>query len=263
MSDFEQDISENASSVAKEDQVFFLYTQLMDLPFSQIENIIQLEHSLYLEHNANPQDRLAIIGLLQAQIMLGNYEKALSFAYLLWDKGAGLTPTEEMLYINSLINLGLFDMAAQLLKPHMENLSQDIQKFFAVMVKFATMTGNIYALENLLMNPHAPYQDIEYAQLLSTIKEDNNVEYLKNILKIIFESLKNVLCACEYDISASEPQSLEIYLYIRQDKNEIEETGKKLQEKIKNYLQVFEMTELPNFTWYLRPISQHSAMGLD
>ena len=81
MSDFEQDISENDSSVAKEDQVFFLYTQLMDLPFSQIENIIQLEHSLYLEHNANPQDRLAIIGLLQAQIMLGNYEKASRLQY--------------------------------------------------------------------------------------------------------------------------------------------------------------------------------------
>lgn len=263
MSDFEQDISENASSVAKEDQAFFLYTQLMNLPFSQIENIIQLEHSLYLEHNANPQDRLVIIGLLQAQIMLGNYEKAISFAYLLWDKGDGLTPTEEMLYINSLINLGLFDMAAQLLKPHMENLSQDIKKFFAVMVKFSTMTGNIYALENLLMNPQAPYQDIEYAQLLSTIKEDNNVEHLKNILKIIFSGLKNLLCACEYDITISDVENLELYLYLGQDSAEIKETQKTIQEKIYSYLQVFEMTKLPRFNWHLKPISQHSAMGLD
>ena len=69
-------MNNNAENTNQEDQVLFLYTQLMNLPFSETETIMQIEQSLYQEHNANPQDRLAIIGLLQAEIMLGNRKKA-------------------------------------------------------------------------------------------------------------------------------------------------------------------------------------------
>ena len=125
-------MNNNAENTNQEDQVLFLYTQLMNLPFSETETIMQIEQSLYQEHNANPQDRLAIIGLLQAEIMLGNRKKAQSFAYLLWDMGEGISLAEELLYINNLIDLGLLDMASELLKPRFENLSQNIENFFAL-----------------------------------------------------------------------------------------------------------------------------------
>ena len=162
MPNYNQSISASYLTAPEgEDQVFFLYAQLMNLPFSKIETVMQIERSLYQELNANPQDRLAVIGLLQVQIMLGNHEKAQAFAYHLWDIGAKLSLTEEFLYINRLINLGLLDMASQLLRPRFENLSQNIKKFFPVMLKFATMTGNINTLERLLQNPQVPYQDHE------------------------------------------------------------------------------------------------------
>ncbi len=246
-----------------EDQVFFLYTQLMNLPFSKLEAIMQIERSLYQELNANPQDRLAIIGLLQAQIMLGNREKAQSFAYHLWEKGAELTPTEELLYINSLINLGLLEMASQLLKPRFENLSRNIKKFFPVMVKFATMTGNINLLDLLLMNPQAPYQDVEYNNIITSYKNYNYIDHYKNVIKIIQDVLRDKLCACEYDISDSIIAELEIYLYIAQDKNELEEIETILQEKITSYYQTVAIEKISNFTWKLFPISQHPIMGLN
>lgn len=260
MSNYEPEIIQNKTAINEvEDQVLFLYTQLMDIPFSNIETIIRLEHSLYIEHNNNPQDKLAIIGLLQAQIMLGNKEKAQSFAYNLWDEGAKLKPTEELLYINNLIDLGLSDMAGELLKPLLENLSQNIKKFFPVMVKFSIMTGNVYLFERLLMNPQAPYQDIDYNQIIALYKKDNNSEHFKNVMKIIQNELKNNLCACEYELS----EELEIYLYLGQDKSEIEETEKQLQEKLASYYQSVGIDELPNFSWSLQPVSQHPAMGLD
>lgn len=264
MPDYNQSISASYLTAPEgEDQVFFLYTQLMNLPFSKIETVLQIERSLYLELNQNPQDRLAILGLMQVQIMLGNHNKAKSFAYNLWDKGAGLTPTEEFLYINALINIGLLDMASEFLKPRLENLSINIQKFFPVMVKFATMTGNVYLLEHLLMNPQAPYQDEAYKQLITRYKNYNYVDHFKNVMKIIHDALKDKLCACEYDISDSVLADLEIYLYVEPNSNEQEEIQTSLDEKIKAYYQSVGIEKISNFRGQIRSVLQHPAMGLN
>ncbi len=256
-------MNNNAENTNQEDQVLFLYTQLMNLPFSETETIMQIEQSLYQEHNANPQDRLAIIGLLQAEIMLGNRKKAQSFAYLLWDMGEGISLAEELLYINNLIDLGLLDMASELLKPRFENLSQNIENFFAIMLKFSIMSGNIYWLENLLKNPHAPYQEVEYGQIISHYKNYGYVEHFKNIMKIIQEKLKGKLCACEYNITGSKNKDLEIFLYLGQDINEIEEIQKTVQEAINSYNKTVGIEKISNFNWTLYPIAEHFPMGLD
>ena len=264
MPDFNQAISSTYLQAPEgEDQVFFLYTQLMNLPFSKLETIIQIERSLYQELNANPQDSLAIMGLMQAQIMLGNQEKAQSFAYHLWEMGKNLGPTEEMLYVNSLINIGLLNMAAELLKPRFENMSQNIKKFFPVMVKFATMTGNIYLLERTLSNPQAPYHDEAYIQIISRYKNYNYADHFKNIMKIIQEELANKICACEYDIFGQVMSTLEIYLYIAQEQNELQEIREALQEKIRAYYQSVGIEKLSSFNWYIRPVSEHPIMGLN
>ena len=264
MPNYNQSISASYLTAPEgEDQVFFLYTQLMNLPFSKIETVMQIERSLYQELNANPQDRLAVIGLLQVQIMLGNHEKAQAFAYRLWDIGAKLSLTEEFLYINSLINLGLLDMASQLLRPRFENLSQNIKKFFPVMLKFATMTGNINTLERLLQNPQAPYQDNEYKQIITRYKNYNYGEHFKNVMKIIHEELKDQLCACKYDIRDSVLADLEIYLYLGQSANELEEISQILREKIEAYCEAAGIEKVSNLNWQLRPVSKHQAMGLN
>lgn len=260
MSEFNQDIIlDNPIDKTNDNQVLFLYTQLLNLPFSNIETIIRLERSLYIEHNNNPHDKLAVMGLLQAQIMLGNKEKAQSFAYLLWDEGAMLDATEESFYINNLIDLGLLDMAGEILKPRLENLSQNIKNFFPVMVKFSIMTGNMYLLERLLMNPQVPYQNMDFKQLIAQYKSDKKFEYLKNVMKIMQNELKNNLCSCECNLA----ETLEIYMYLRQDKSEIEETEKQLQERLNFYYQSIGIDEIPNFSWSLQPIWQHPAMELD
>lgn len=247
----------------EEDQVLFLYTQLMNMPFTQIENISQIERSFYQELSINPNDRLAFIGLMQVQIMLGNHKKAQSFAYHIWDMGEQMGPTEEFLYINNLIDLGLLEMASMLLKPRFENLSQDIYKFFPIMVKFSTMTGNIYLLDRLLSNPNAPYFDEDYMKLVNYYKNYHYADYLKNIMKIIQETVSGVLCSCEYDISAGFVKNLEIYLYLSADKNGIEEIQEKIKEKIKAYYQSVHIEKIPNFEWIIHPISQHPEMGLN
>lgn len=245
-----------------DDQVFFLYTQLMEIPFSQVESIIQIERSLYQELNQNPQDRLALIGLLQAEQMLGNYEKAKSFAYKIWDLGEGLSITEEFLYTNSLINIGLLEMAAALLKPKFENLSQYIKKYYPVMLKYSTMTGNVSLLERLLLNPQVPYQDEEYKKIVKQYQNYNYSEHFKSVMQVIQESVIHKLCACEYDIKNDIMPELEIYLYLSGEMSTIEEIKQNISQKLENLYQTRGIEKLSNFRWQLYPISKHQPMGL-
>ncbi len=236
------------------DQVFFLYNQLINLDYADIENIQQIEISLYKELNAAPDDNLAILGLMQTQLMLGNRDKAKDFAYSLWDKGEQLDAMEEYIYIKALINLGLWKMASILLKPHFEQLSRDIDKFFKVMIKFSTMIGNLYLLERLLSNPKAPNIDMGCKEIVALYKQKNYDNHLKNIMKIVHEHLGEKLCACEYQIT---PENLDICLYIPEKDETLTEINSDLQAKFNDYYQKFGISGLDNFSISLYSISQH------
>ena len=245
------------------DQVLFLYTQLMNLPFVKQDAVIQIERSLYEEYNAAPQDKLAVIALMQAQIMQGNHDKAKAFAYKLWDMGQNLSRAEKFLYINSLLNLGLLEMASILLKPHLENLTADIKKYFPVMLKFATMSGNTYLLERIIKHPDVPYDETAYANILQRYKNYKYVEHFKNVQKTIHEEIKDRLCVYDYDIVSTITEEIEIYLYLSVDKGEIEEVANGLRNKLQQYYQKVGLEKLSNFNWTILPITEHEAMGLN
>lgn len=245
------------------DQIIFLYTQLMNLPFNKIDSIMQIERSLYKEYNVNPQDRLIIIALLQAQIMQGNFDKAKAFAYQLWDMGQQMNRAEKYLYLNSLLNIGLLEMAAGLLKPHFENLSEDIIKYYPMMLKFATMTGNVNLLDRLITHPNMPYNEDLYKKILQRYKNYNYSEHFKNIQRIILEQVKGKLCVYDYDIVGPVMEELQIYLYISSDKNEIEELNNSINTKLQEYYQKVGIERLSSFSLSLFPVFEHKAMGLD
>ena len=77
------------------------------------------------------------------------------------------------------------------------------------------------------------------------------------------EELKDQLCACEYDISDSVLADLEIYLYLGQSANELEEISQILREKIEAYYEAAGIEKVSNLNWQLRPVSKHQAMGLN
>lgn len=51
------------------------------------------------------------------------------------------------MYLDDLINLGMLEMSMLLIKPHFENLEEDIEVFPLEMIKFALITGSIPLLK--------------------------------------------------------------------------------------------------------------------
>lgn len=245
----------------EDDQILFLYNQLMNLPFNQKETIFLIEKSLYQEINENSTDNLALIALMQAQTMLGNYDKAKAFAYKLWDKGSKMIRAERYLYINNLLNLGLLDMSSSLLKPYFDNLSEEIKKYYPIMLKFATMRGNVYLLERLVNNPQAPKEDL-YKRLITIYKNYNYADHFKNVQKIILQELNEKLCVYDYELESFPFPELKSFLYVSAAGNELEELENSLKEKLQEYYTKMQIEKLSNFSWEIHPVFKHKALGL-
>lgn len=245
-----------------DDQVLFLYKQLMDLPFNKVETIIQIERSLYEEAAEDPEDELIYIALMQVNTMLGNYDKAKALAYKIWDMGADLGRAERYLYVNNLLNLGLLDMAATMLKPCFEDFNQGMKDYFAVILKFATITANTNLLERILTNPLCVGEEA-YLELYKKYKNYNYIEHFKNVQKILLNDLQGKICVYDYDITQGVFLSLDLSLYVNIDKAEIPEYEQKIKAKLQEYYSSKGLDKLSNFSWKLLPISTHIAMGLD
>ena len=246
-----------------DDQILFLYTQLMNLPFSKIDTIRQIEKSLYDELAIHPKDELALIALMQCQTNLGNYEKAKALAYKLWETGSSLTLEEEYLYVNNLLNLGLIEMASTLLKPRFERLSSEIEFYYPLFLKFSTMTGNVTLIERLATHPNAPEKEDLYMKIISRYKNYKYVEHFKNVQKIILETVKDRLCVYDYDVLGTVMEELEVVMYLTGDNNELQTTRDELDEKLDSYYKSVGLEKLSSFSWRIKHVSARAPLGLN
>lgn len=243
-----------------EDQVLFLYVQLMNLPFSKVDTILQIEKSLYEELAAKPTDTLALIALMQTQTSLGNHEKAKALAYKIWDSGSSLSREEEYLYVNNLLNIGLLEMASILLKPKFEKLSEHIAYQYPMLLKLCTMTGNSYLIERLATHPNASDNDDLYLKIIDRYKKYNYTEHFKNVQRLIIEQVKDRLCVYDYAIWGPVMEEIEVTLYLAGDNMELQNVRTELEEKLDNYYKSAGIEKLSSFSWRIKPVNTHSAI---
>lgn len=246
-----------------DDQVLFLYSQLMNLPFSKTDTISLIEKSLYTELSKNPNDTLALIALMQAQTSLGNHEKAKALAYKVWEVGNKLLKEEDYIYINNLLNIGLLEMASALLKPRFENLSSQIEFYYPMLLKLSTMAGSSQLIERLATHPNAPEKDDLYLKIISRYKNYNYTEHFKNVQKIILETVKERLCVYDYDILGPIMEEIEITMYLTGDSSELQNTRGELEEKLDDYYKSANIEKLSSFSWRIKSVSSHPAIGFD
>lgn len=251
------------SADKNDDQVLFLYSQLMNLPFSKIETISLIEKSLYAELSKNPDDTLALIALMQTQTALGNHEKAKALAYKIWEVGNKLLKEEDYVYVNNLLNIGLLEMASALLKPRFENLSSQIEFYYPMLLKLSTMTGSSQLIERLATHPNAPEKDDLFLKIISRYKSYNYTDHFKNVQKIILETVKGRLCVYDYDILGPVMEEIEVTLYLTGDTIELQNTREELEEKLADYYKSANIEKLSSFSWRIKSVSSHPAMGFD
>lgn len=236
-----------------------LMDELLSLDYGDRGAIIVTEQKIYNALQFNPAQIEGMITLMFAQTMLGNRDKAKALAHKIWEVGGELPQFFELIFISCLLNTGLLEMAAVLLKPRFEKLIENVSYFYPVLVKFALMTGNIALFRRLEAFPDSDDDRILF-ELADVYEEGKFIDQFKNIQKLVLENTTNSLCAYEYNLFEDrEIPEIEIELYLNQDAAACDKIENALESKIKAYWQSTGNEPLNNYAVRVMNISLHEA----
>ena len=252
-------MADSIESLTAEDLFEPLMDELFTLDYGDRDAIIVTEQKIYNALQQNPAQIEGLITLMLAQTMLGNRDKAKALANKIWEIGGELPRFFELIYVANLLNLGLLDMAAVLLKPRFEKLLENADYFYPVLIKFALMTGNIALLRRMEAFPDSDDDKILFA--LADVYEEVKFTYqFKNIQKQIIENAGNFLCSYEYNLYDDRDfPEIEIELYTNLDNSSCERLEKVLLTKIDAYWRSTGHEPLNNLTISVMNIKAHSA----
>ncbi len=232
---------------------------LLRTPYRDTAAIMKTEAQIYAALQRRQDDVEGLITLMFEQIMLGNRTKAKALAYKIWEIGGELNPVFEEIFTENLLNLGMLDMAAILLKSRFDNLSLNIAGFYPVLAKFALMSGDLSQLLRLQPYTEAGDDAVLY-DLAEVYKQAGNSEQFKNISRLVLEQISEYLCSYEYDLYDDRGfPEIEIILYINFEEAFCRRLEDGINTKIGAYWQSSGYPALDNFSVRVENIKNHEA----
>ena len=183
---------------------------LVTIPYSEIFQISPAQRDLLNLHMQAQNLVEPLIALMFSSIMLGNKNQAKEYANKAWNIGGQLTSNIEMLYVDSLINIGESEKAKIILQTKMENLEENLNNYFNAVVKYSLYTGELYILENLAQNPKIYITEPPLFNFAKKYASGLSNKHYCTMLKIIYDVLRDNLCAVEY---MNHPKGLQMCLY--------------------------------------------------
>ena len=172
--------------------------KLISFSYSQLFDIAPLERDLTNLHLHCPQIAEPLIGMMFCAIMLGKKSDAITCANKLQNFKIEVTDSLEMLYIDCLIGIGEFEKARVLISARMDNVEQNLDLFYSVVVKYALYTGDLYILANLAKYPEVYDEDPLLFDFAQKYCDGINNKHYNAILKIIYDTVGNIICSKEY-----------------------------------------------------------------
>lgn len=192
-----------------------IINELIEFPFSQAIDILPAEQKLKILHQDNPQAIEPLIGLMFANIMLGNRQLALGLGDKIWSIGGDISSFFELIFSDCLLNLGEFDRAGILLQSRFDNIRSNLKHFYMVMVKYTIISGNLALLKQIGDYPEVYEQERELFEFAANHAFDKSVNDYRAIWQILKNNLKECLCAWEYKLH--ENDEIEILFYTSYD----------------------------------------------
>ena len=131
-------------------QIQNLYRQVKSLSCSNTTEILKtgaMVDKMLMQYRDNVE---LLILQTHLEILNSREQRARAIASRVWELGGNISLVFEKMYLDDLINLGMLEMSMLLIKPHFENLEEDIEVFPLEMIKFALITGSIPLLKKII-----------------------------------------------------------------------------------------------------------------
>lgn len=239
-------------------QIQNLYRQVKSLSCSNTTEILKtgaMVDKMLMQYRDNVE---LLILQTHLEILNSREQRARAIASRVWELGGNISLVFEKMYLDDLINLGMLEMSMLLIKPHFENLEEDIEVFPLEMIKFALITGSIPLLKKIIaVAPAEPlYQALN--QFADSYRLNNYEEHFKNIQRIVVETFGGEICAYDYNIYTDRGfTDLEVLLYFSNYNMELKKYQTLLETKIDGYFLTSGVKRIYNLSFACRNIKDH------
>lgn len=251
-------LSFSTASIVKQ-QTNNLYQQVKSLDCRNLTEIIKttaMVDKMLIQFRDNVE-----LLILQAhlEILNSREQRARAIATRIWELGGNISLTFEKMYLDDLMNLGLLEMSMLLIKPHFENLNEDINVFPLEMIKFALMTGSTSLLKKIIL---AADEDNPLYQALNQFADAYQInryeEHFKNIQKIAMETFAKEMSAFDYNIYTDRGfTDIEIVYYFSNHNRELNKYHALLETKIDGYFLTAGAKRIHNLSFVCKNIQEH------
>ena len=176
-----------------------LLERMHHVPYHRTDLLLDVEREIYASLEQVPDDVSGLIVLLKNQQMQGKNEKARALAHKIWNIGGQISPYLEYVFVQTLLSLGMLDMALTLLQPRFGDLHGNIEMFAPAFIRFALLTGNIPLLEKVAAAcPDG--RGVQFSEFIEAYRELDYIEHFKNIQRLVAETLKDHRLGFEYKL---------------------------------------------------------------
>lgn len=238
-----------------------LIDELLKTDFHLRPQIKDIEKRILHGTSQFPNDLLGLVAFLLSQIMLGEKAKAVTIAKKIWEIGGKISPADEVLYTDCLINLGLKEMAEILLKPRYEKFDENFEYFSDVMEKFALQQGDTLRLAKINAVASTEDKNYELSEILSTYQQLDMEDCFTNTMKIIFEHSYKHALAYEYVFYSDRGfAEVEVVIYTNQDAENGQKFENYINQKIDAYYTSINKKRLNNIFVSVLMISEHFSI---
>ncbi len=232
-----------------------IINELLTYSSAQIFDIAPAEQKLKNLSQQAPEAIEPLIGLILANIMLGNRKIALELSDKVWQIGGELSDFFERIYADNLINLGDADRANILLADRFGYLQPNLKEFYAVLVRCALLTGKLSILKEM-----ADYEGIYDREpvlfdFASSHAFNFSLKDYRAVLQILQDNLADCLCAFDYNLYPY--QGLQLLYYTSLEPAQNEERTRLIKQKMEGYFLSMQQPEIEDLFFNLLNIKQH------
>ncbi len=215
-------------------ETFMIFEELLQLKPANAQRIVELQTHIYKKLNDNKDDVESLILLMQTHIMLAKKEDAISLANKIWQEIDEVDTAIYILYINNLINIGLFEMASSALKPFFEDMEKSLEIAENLMIKFATLIGSLHLMLKIASKTD---NNKNFVEVANTLKQAQYQNEIKNISKQILQASNSK--ALSYEVFFYDDEDTIFWgvdIYVNEDEHGKAELKNKIESGIDQYI---------------------------
>ena len=239
-------------------QIEALYDKVLKLSYKNTSAILQTIGEVERISSQNRENTELLILLTHLQIMNSQEQRARALANRVWELGGNISLLFEKMYLRDLLNLGMIDMAAILLRPRLENLDENIAIFPIEMIVFALMIGNAQLLKNVVGKNRTNPLCRALLHFAETYIDTQYEYHFANIQKIVLNNVSDMICGYDFDYYTDRGfTDVEIKLYFSNYDMNVKKYQMLIENKIASYFSTCAGKRIFNLSFTCLNIKDH------